>query len=71
MYFWIACLTGYYKDSVSNSSLCTQCPMYSNATERASTSLADCECLFSIGNAAITTCYGMHDIFGVCDLYIV
>jgi len=62
----VACLTGYYKAIISNSSMCTQCPIYSNTTQRASTSLADCECLLSMGNAEITTCYGKYYILRVC-----
>ena len=58
--FCSACITGSYKDTISNSSSCTQCPLYSNTTESASTSLSDCVCSFSMGDAELNQCYGKY-----------
>ncbi|XP_065913515.1 uncharacterized protein [Dysidea avara] len=55
-----ACITGSYKDTISNSSSCTQCPLYSNTTESASTSLSDCVCSFSMGDAELNQCYAFQ-----------
>lgn len=46
---FIGCITGYYKDAISNSS-CTKCPDFSHTEGNTSTTRNDCKCTFSNRN---------------------
>jgi len=56
VFFNLACGIDYYKDTIGNTT-CTECPKYSFSSN-SSTSLSDCLCSRSPGNAQDNGCYG-------------